>query len=316
VVNPDLLVTRAGHVVYEIDSAGPVANCTKNLFLTVPVGYGILQASIFGAIMARLRIMVGVAGVMMTAWLAVAQNGAAGARTNEAISNGSLIHTLVAAPVIGQPYSAVQVHRTVRKLADGTTISHQGHHGVARDAEGRVRVEMRMAQGQNGGPDTVMVFVLDPVAHTFTTWTTGPKAIKTASVVKLPAERNSRAAQARVEGDSTRPQPIVTTEDLGIQTVQSLPVSDVRTTTIVPAGRSGNDAPITKTQEVWTSPELKLVMKEQWNDPRSGERTIELNNFSQAEPDPALFHPPQGYEVKSALESLKELEEKMSAAQN
>jgi hypothetical protein len=29
-----------------------------------------------------------------------------------------------------------------------------------------------------------------------------------------------------------------------------------------------------------------------------------------------LFHPPQGYEVKNALESLKELEEKMSAAQN
>jgi hypothetical protein len=259
----------------------------------------------------------GVAGVMMTASLAVAQNGAVGSGANEVISNGSLIHTLMAAPVIGQPYSAVQVHRTVRKLADGTTISHQGHHGVARDAEGRVRVEMRMAQGQNGGPDTVMVFVLDPVAHTFTTWTTGPKANKTASVVKLPAERKPRvAAQARVGGDSTRPQPIVTTENLGMQTVQGLSVSDVRTTTIVPAGRSGNDAPITKTQEVWTSPELKLVMKEQWNDPRSGERTIELDKFSQAEPDPALFHPPQGYEVKSALESLKELEEKMSAAQN
>lgn len=145
----------------------------------------------------------------------------------------------------------------------------------------------------------------------------GPKVSKIASVVKLPVERKSRvAAQARVEGDATRPQPIVTTENLGMQTVQGLPVLDVRTTTIVPVGRSGNDAPITKTQEVWTSPELKLVMKEQWNDPRSGERTIELDNFSQAEPDPALFHPPQGYEVKNTLESLKELAEKMSAAQN
>jgi hypothetical protein len=173
-----------------------------------------------------------------------------------------------------------------------------------------------MGKNQNGEAESAMVFVLDPVAHTFTTWATGPKANKTASVVKLPAERKSRAAQARGEGDSTRPQPIVTTENLGMQTVQGLPVSDVRTTTIVPAGRSRNDAPITKTQEVWTSPELKLVMKEQWNDPRSGERTIELDNFSQAEPDPALFHPPQGCQVKDALESLKELEEKMSAAQN
>jgi hypothetical protein len=267
--------------------------------------------------MTRLQLVVGVAGLVMTASLAVAQNGAAGSGTNEVISNGGLINTLLAAPVVGQPYSAVRVQRTRQKLADGTTISHEGHHEVARDAEGRVRVQLRMGKNRNGEAESAIVFVLDPVAHTFTTWTTGPKANKIASVVKLPAERKSRVAgQARVEGDSARPQPIVTTENLGMQTVQGLPVSDVRTTTVVPAGRSGNDAPITKTQEVWTSPELKLVMKEQWNDPRSGERTIELNNFSQAEPDPALFHPPQGYQVKDALESLKELEEKMSAAQN
>ena len=266
--------------------------------------------------MMRPRFVFGVAGVMMAS-LAVAQNGAVGSGTNEVISNGGLINTLLAAPVVGQPYSAVRVQRTSQKLANGTTISHEGHHWVARDAEGRVRVQLRMGKNEDGEAESAMVFVLDPVAHTFTTWATGPKANKTASVVKLPAERKPRvAAQAQVGGDSTRPQPIVTTENLGMQTVQGLSVSDVRTTTIVPAGRSGNDAPITKTQEVWTSPELKLVMKEQWNDPRSGERTIELDNFSQAEPDPALFHPPQGYEVKSALESLKELEEKMSAAQN
>jgi hypothetical protein len=265
--------------------------------------------------MMRSRWLLGAAGVVMTASFAVAQSGAAGGGTNEVVSNGSLIHTLLAAPVSGQPYSAVQMHRTIQKLADGTTISHQGHHAVARDSQGRVRVEMRMAVGQNGGPDTAMVFVLDPVAHTLTTWVAGAKANKTASVVKLP-ERKPAVAHARVAEDSTRPQPIITTENLGMQTVQGVPVSDVRTTTIVPAGRSGNDAPITKTEEVWTSPDLKLVMKEQWNDPRSGERTIELDNFSQAEPDSTLFHPPQGYEVKSALQSLKEMEEKLSAAQN
>jgi hypothetical protein len=266
--------------------------------------------------MVRSWLGAGVVGLLMTVSLAGAQSGDAGSGTNEVISNGSLIHTLLAAPVIGQPYSAVQMHRTVRKLADGTTISHQGHHGVARDAEGRVRVEMRMAQAQNGGPETVMVFVLDPVAHTFTTWTTGPKANKVASVVKVPAERKQATVQARVATDSTGPQPVVTTEDLGVQTLQGLPVSDVKTTTIVPPGRVGNDAPITKTREVWTSSDLKLVMKEQWNDPRSGERTLELENLSRAEPDPALFRAPQGYEVKNALESLKEFEEKMSAAQN
>jgi hypothetical protein len=116
--------------------------------------------------------------------------------------------------------------------------------------------------------------------------------------------------------ESMRPQPVITTEDLGVQTMQGLPVSDVKTTTVVPAGRSGNDAPITKTREVWTSQDLKLVMKEQWEDPRSGERTIELDDFSRAEPDAALFRAPKGYAVKSALESLKELEARLEAAQN
>jgi hypothetical protein len=67
---------------------------------------------------------------------------------------------------------------------------------------------------------------------------------------------------------------------------------------------------------VWTSQDLKLVMKEQWEDPRSGERTIELEDFSRSEPDAALFRAPKGYAAKNALESLKELEAKLEAAQN
>jgi hypothetical protein len=268
--------------------------------------------------MTHVRIAVGVVGLMLAASFAGAQSTAAGSGTGEVVSNGSLIHTLVAAPVIGQPYSATQVHETKRKLADGTTISHKGHHFVARDSAGRVRVEMRMANGENGGPDTVLVFVSDPVAHTVTTFMTGPKVNKMASVAKIPEDRKQTVAAVPVVAtrESMRPQPVITTEDLGAQTMQGLPVSDVKTTTIVPAGRSGNDAPITKTHEVWTSPDLKLVMKEQWEDPRSGERTIELRDFSRGEPDAALFREPKGYAVKSALESLKELEAKLEAAQN
>lgn len=242
---------------------------------------------------------------------------AAGKQVHEVIANGGVIHTLLAAPVIGQPYSAMQVHRTSRKLTDGTTISHQGRHFVARDSQGRVRVELGLARGQNGAPDTVMVFVSDPVAQTMTIWSTGAKTTnKTASVVKLPGHPQTAPVQPVAKTDSTRPQPIIKTEDLGMESIEGLPVEAVRTTTIVPAGRSGNDAPITKTQEVWTSADLKLVMKEQWDDPRTGERIISLENFSRAEPDPALFRVPPGYVVKTALESLKELEERLSAMGN
>lgn len=236
--------------------------------------------------------------------------------TKEVIANGGLIHTLLAAPVAGQPYTAVQVQKTKRVLQDGTTIAHQGHHSVARDSAGRVRVERRMERTPDG-QETVMVFVLDPVAHTMMIWTTGPKTTKVATLIRLPEQKQDavKPAQTQAVTDS-RPQPVVTTEDLGADTLQGLPVTVSKTTTVVPAGRSGNDAPITKTHEVWTSQDLKLVMKEQWEDPRTGERTVELDKFSRAEPDAALFRAPTGYATKDIKETLRELEERLEQMQN
>ncbi len=266
--------------------------------------------------MTRARWAVGVVCVLGAAFSAGAQS-AAGGEKKEIIANGGVASSLTAAPVIGQPYSATVAHQSSQKLLDGTTVSKKGHHFTARDSQGRVRVEMRMAKGKNGEPDTVLVFVSDPVAHTVTTWVSGPKIEnKTASVIKIPAERKQEiAAQPRVVSDS-RPQPVVTKEDLGTVMLEGLPVTDVRTTTIVPAGRAGNDAPITKTHEVWTSQDLKLVMKQQTEDPRTGVTIVELQDFSRAEPDAKLFRVPAGYTVKTAAQSLKELEEKLEAAQN
>ncbi len=233
---------------------------------------------------------------------------------NEVLANGSLIHTLSAAPVTGQPYSATQVHETVKTLADGTTVRNKGHHFVARDGQGRTHIEMRMANGKDGAPDTVLIFVSDPVAHTITTWASGGNSKPIASVVKLPSTPPQRQEQlpAPTRTDN-HPQPIVTTEDLGAQTLSGVVVEDTKITTIVPAGRSGNSAPITKTQETWTSADMKLVLKEQWTDPRIGVRTISLEKFSKAEPDPALFRAPAGYTVKDAAETLRELAAKVES---
>jgi len=225
-----------------------------------------------------------------------------GAENKEVLATGGLISSLMAAAITGEPYSAMQVTQTNRKLTDGTTLARHGHHFVARDSEGRVRVERRLAKGNNGESDTVMVFVMDPIAHTTAIWTTGSKAMnKTVMVIKVPATK--RQEPAKPLPTSTGPQPVVTVEDLGTQSIQGLPVTVEKKTTIVPVGRSGNDAPITK--------DLKLVMKRQWEDPRSGETTVSLEDFSRAEPDAALFRVPAGYAVKTLQQSLKELEEKL-----
>jgi len=173
-----------------------------------------------------------------------------------------------------------------------------------------------MAIGRNGEPDQVMVFVMDPVAHTLTTWLSNvPNQPKVASLIKMPAPGKGEAAPASEKNpaEDHRPQPIITTEDLGTKTIQSLETTGKRTTTIVPIGRSGNSAPITKTYEVWTSADMGLVVKQVWNDPRYGERTVELKDLSRVAPDAALFRPPAGYEVKDAKETLRELEQKLDA---
>jgi hypothetical protein len=255
-------------------------------------------------------------GLALSLPFAAAQNANTAAPPQPRLATGGLLSSILAAPVVGQPYSAVQVHGTTRTLADGSTISHHGHHVVARDAEGRVHVEMRLSNGRNGEPDQVMAFVMDPVAHTLTTWLSNvPNQPKIASLIKMPsAGRDASPVPAEKNpGEDRRPQPIITTEDLGTKTIQGLETTGKRTTTIVPVGRSGNSAPITKTYEVWTSADLGLVVRQIWNDPRSGERTVELKDLSRANPDPALFRPPAGYAVKDARESLKELEQKLDA---
>jgi hypothetical protein len=242
--------------------------------------------------------------------------GQTDSRTQPPLATGGIISSLEAVPVVGQPYSAIQVHGSTQTLADGSTVSHHGHHVVARDAEGRLHVEMRLANGKNGAPDNVLVFLLDPVAHTLTTWMAGgTDHPKIASTWKIPAAQQAVAPHPESPRDTTRAQPIITTEDLGTQSMQGLQVTGKRTTTIVPVGRSGNSAPITKTYEVWTSPDLQLVIKQQWTDPRTGQRTVELEKLSRENPDPAVFRPPAGYEVKPALQRLKELEEKLNASQ-
>ncbi len=238
------------------------------------------------------------------------------AEPKEVISNGGINHTLQAAPVMGQPFSAEQVQETARTLNDGTNISHFGHHAVMRDSVGRVRVEQPC--GCRHGEIVTAVFVLDPVARTLTTWRTGGGSETVAVVKKLPEtlmEPKPQPVRVAVPNPNRpnpdRPQPIVSSETLPVEYIENLPMTVTKTTTVVPAGRSGNDAPITRTHEVWTSTDLKLTFREQWVDPRAATRTVELAKFSRTEPDPALFRAPANYTVKDVKQAAKELADQL-----
>jgi hypothetical protein len=90
-------------------------------------------------------------------------------------------------------------------------------------------------------------------------------------------------------------------EDLGTTTILGFQAKGRRIITTIPAGKMGNDQPIVSSQESWVALSLDLgfALKEVRDDPRSGVTTREVTSLSQGEPDPALFQPPDGYEVKT-----------------
>jgi hypothetical protein len=110
-------------------------------------------------------------------------------------------------------------------------------------------------------------------------------------------------------GDAAGLKDEVHTEELGQQSIEGVLVRGKRVSTTIPTGKVGNDRPIVATHEEWRSPELKIVVKTVDTDPRTGEETMELQGLTRADPDPALFQVPPGYQVKDMAEMLNGLGE-------
>ena len=86
-------------------------------------------------------------------------------------------------------------------------------------------------------------------------------------------------------------------ENLGDQTIDGIHVTGTRVTTTIPAGKMGNEKPITVTSERWYSPELKATVTTKHDDPWAGELKTELKNVNTAEPDASLFSVPADYKI-------------------
>ena len=209
----------------------------------------------------------------------------------------------------GQPYTATYTTRQVQVLANGTTITHESTTRIARDSSGRTYNEAHnpLPAGQDGQPrETVFYRVFDPAARTTMMWNSGSKE---AHVVHVP-ERQTIAARPAPEASATavlpdiapkaravHTQPDVQREDLGTKNIAGVNAKGTRITHVIPAGREGNDQPITITEESWRSPEYGLSMMTVRDDPRYGTTTREMTEFQAGEPDAGLFRVPEGYTV-------------------
>lgn len=206
--------------------------------------------------------------------------------------------------VKGAPYSAEAITESVQVLGDGNRIHHRTSVLVFRDSEGRVSRQ---------DVDTHQTVIMDPVANaSFVIDSEKQRAYQRplAVAVKWDADKarmemlSTKLAEMKRANLEGLPKPGTDnssrTESLGQRMIDGLNVEGTRTTTVIPAEAIGNERPIEITSERWFSPDLKIELMTERNDPRSSDVTYRLTNVRRGEPDPAVFQVPAGFTVESS----------------
>jgi hypothetical protein len=230
------------------------------------------------------------------------------------------------APVKGAPFCATVVTEHTQSLADGNRIHTNDTATLCRDSEGRTRREAGLnllSAGQDTAPPK-LINITDPVAGVRYLLDTENKIaqkmplLSEPGVIDEPGKAHVIGEQKQVMiyqrhglggGDVMINDVVVkkmgpdskenapNTESLGDQTIEGIHATGTRMTSVIPAGKMGNEKPITVTSEKWYSPELKVTVMTKHNDPWAGELTTTLKSVNASEPDASLFAPPADYKV-------------------
>jgi hypothetical protein len=219
-----------------------------------------------------------------------------------------------------QPHTVEYKITTVQTLANGTTITTESKQIQAFDSAGRNMFSRAQLTPVTAAGKNTSGNANDPVANTQSNWSAQSK---NATVIQLPPLDQRHGCWADDSGttrmgwfDSKHPDPHprpknvvqteadrteTKTEELGTSTIQGIEVKGRRITRTIPAGAIGNNQPLVSTEESWLSQgeNFGMLVRSVSDNPRMGETTAEITNLTEGEPDPTLFLPPDGYEVKT-----------------
>jgi hypothetical protein len=205
-------------------------------------------------------------------------------------------------PVKGAPYSAQATSEISWTLADGNRVTHRAISMLYRDSEGRERCEQSSAEFKG------IVVISDPVENASYSLDVDNKIARRSIGQPWDIATDIHGARIRFvpgpEAPATLPKGSVAlgptmAEQLGSQTIEGILAIGTRETTTTPAGRIGNDQPITFVNERWISPDLHIALRMTDTNPRRGTFTYELTNIVRGEQPRSLFVVPAGYTVES-----------------
>jgi hypothetical protein len=215
------------------------------------------------------------------------------------------------APVKGIPLAADIVTAHVQTLADGNKITNEDTSHFYRDSEGRTRRENKLTMLGQSGDAPSMIMINDPVAHTRFVLNTMHKSADVLMSAEGPAAPGNVMYMKKTQDErvvvtgGTASASAETKEDLGTQTIEGMVAHGTRASHVIPAGKIGNERPITVTTESWYSDEIGMEVLRVHNDPWSGEMTTKVTNVRRGEPDASLFTPPADYKVEKGKHVIR-----------
>ncbi len=199
--------------------------------------------------------------------------------------------------VLNSPYSAQIRFTSVEKLADGTTRSSEYGGSEARDSQGRTYSagESRwtyLDHGKTVLKSEMLYRIHDPVSNTDTRW---DSTSKEATVIHSPKGPPSGAVDISAFLANA---PGRVTQKLGLRTLEGVVAEGTRSSYTVAGEQSKNTKPLSVVHESWYCPELKIVVLETNDDPRSGTTRNELVGLVRGEPDVKKYYPPADYVIR------------------
>jgi hypothetical protein len=198
----------------------------------------------------------------------------------------------------GAPFSGKAT--TVKVLADRTTLTTFVEY-LWRDAEGRTRRDL--IRHDDSGEQYRDVIITDPVGGVYLKWVEGnPSASRIVSVWPVKPAQRVTAPPSAAPSTSQNPAAMVSTpeykrEILTPQYINGVYSEGTRTTHTFRLEGSVNNRVIEVTNELWISPDLRIIVRQLHDDPRLGTEATNVTDVVRGDPDPSLFQAPEGYDV-------------------
>jgi hypothetical protein len=214
-------------------------------------------------------------------------------------------HTQAVIVLTGHPYSARRTITTTRALPDGTSAKSTRESLVWRDDQGRTREE-QIQRSSEGEIHTINI--TDPITRQHLSWIVGNRIEKEVFVTRIlnPVQMvdhvpgSDLTPAQRAQAIAQKPNPNMTAERLGPAIINGVKATGLRTITVIPPGKEGNDHELKRFHEGWRSTEREeLIVRSIMEDPQTGTTDSELTEIDFSNPDKSLFAPPLGYRVQA-----------------